>query len=134
MRNKIAILLTGFLLISSLAWAMEGALLYFQAAMQGSSVKLDWEMANESGISSYELFRKSNLEPTYKKVITLSPNGSRRYSFIDTDANPDFSVSGQITYKLTLNTSGSDVSHYTTLSQAPSSVQRSWGSIKSMFR
>jgi hypothetical protein len=134
MRNRIAILLTGFLLISTFAWAMEGALLYFQAAIQGSSVKIDWEMANESGIDNYDLYRKSNAEPNYKKLTSVSPNGSRRYSFTDTDVNIDYSVSGPITYRLTLNTAGTDVSHYTTLSQAPSSVQRSWGSIKSMFR
>jgi hypothetical protein len=134
MRRKISVLLTGLLLISSLAWAMEGALLYFQASLQGSSIKLDWEMSNESGISTFELYRKSNTDPAYKKITSLAPNGTKRYTFTDTEINPEFTVSGPITYKLTLNTSGVDVSHYTTFSQSPSSVQRSWGSIKSMFR
>lgn len=134
MYQKFIALFTGLLLVASVAWAMEGALTYFQATSTGSAVKLDWEMNNETGINSFELFRKTTIEPTYKKVTTLNPNGSRRYSHIDTEVTPDFSSNGAITYKLTLHTSGTDVSHYTTLSQSPSSVQRSWGSIKSMFR
>ena len=134
MRQKFTALLTGLLLVASVAWAMEGALTYFQATSTGSAVKLDWELSNENGINSFELSRKTGTEPVFKKVTTIAPNGSRRYTYLDTEVTPDFSSNGAITYKLTLNTSGTDVSHYTTLSQSPSSVQRSWGSIKSMFR
>src|SRR5688500_16990097 len=79
------------------------ALQYFQAIPQGSEIRLDWEVDNENGVNRFELHRKMEGEASYSRICTASPNGMRRYTFIDSDmfrnegANPQKTVF----YKLT---------------------------------
>jgi len=112
------------------------ALQYFQAIPEGSEIRLDWEVDNESGVSRFEIFRKMEGEASYARISTVSPNGMRRYSYMDSDMfrNETSQPQKTIFYKLSIVSAGAETAHYASVSYNPSAVQRSWGSIKSMFR
>jgi hypothetical protein len=77
------------------------------------------------------LFRKVN-EGSFQPVTTLHANGSGRYTFMDDDI---FKNESQVlTYELQVMKNGRYHKFYTTLSHNPTAIQRTWGSIKSMFK
>lgn len=112
------------------------ALQYFQAIPEGHEIRLDWEVNNENGINRFEVYRKLEGEASFARIATVSPNGLMRYSYLDTDMfrNDQANPQKTIQYKLSILGSGGETAHYATVSFNPSAVQRSWGSIKSMFR
>lgn len=107
---------------------------YFKAGFEGTDVKVEWEVANENGIQNYELSRKLPSESGFKKVSEFPAAGTRRYVVIDTDLRNAPNRIGTIAYKLTVKTTAGDAVFNTNFVNNPSSVERSWGSIKSMFR
>lgn len=113
--------------------ALSATITLFQATFDGSNVRIIWEVANETGVQGYDLYRKANNEPAFDRLTTMPPTGQPRYQYLDTDVyrGPQ---GGPFTYRLTVRTSTGDQSYTSTLGQTPSAVQRSWGSIKSMFR
>jgi hypothetical protein len=110
----------------------------FQVSADGTSVRVDWEVANETGVSAFDLYRRNGNDPVFERITSIAPTGQRRYQYIDADlyrgTGATSGSGGPYTYRLTIRTTGADQSYTTTLSQTPSAVQRSWGSIKSMFR
>ncbi len=87
---------------------------YFRAGFEGTDVKVEWEVNSESTVSGFDVYRKLSGKDTDLRTV---PNRT-----------------GTITYKLTVETSTGDQSFTTAFVNNPSSVERSWGSIKSMFR
>jgi len=77
-------------------------------------------------------------------VSTTAATGQRRYQYLDTNvyrlSGPGATVptpaagNGPYTYRLTVRSPNGDQSYLTILVGTPSAVQRSWGTIKSMFR
>lgn len=139
MRNLIrtplrSTLLLAGLLVSLAAFALTGPVSVFTGAFEGIDARLSWE-TSETGLQGFELSRRSGNDPTYQSLVTLQPNGTGRYAFLDQNLYKNNDVSlGTFTYKLTARTTSGDFNYSVTLSQTPSAVQRSWGSIKSMFR
>lgn len=130
-------LLFTLLLLATTTWAV--TLTAFQATMEGASVRIDWEVLNESGLSSFELYRKGATEASYNRLTVITPTGQRRYQYLDANlyrgpATPASTNGGPYSYRLLVKTASGDQTYTTMLSQTPSAVQRSWGSIKSMFR
>ena len=124
------------LLLGALAaFAASGPVSLFNGTFEGIDARLNWEVSSESGLRNFELWRHSATDPNYQKLVTVQPNGSGRYTFLDQNLykNNDASL-GTFTYKLVASTTSGDYNYSFTLSQTPSAVQRSWGSIKSMFR
>ena len=127
------------LLLLSVSLAFGATITLFQASYDNSNVLIAWEVASEAGVQNYDLYRKANNEPDFTKLTTVSPSGQARYQYLDTDvyrgtAGSTGTMGGPFTYRLTVRTAGDDQSYVSTLGQTPSAVQRSWGSIKSMFR
>ncbi len=119
------------------AYALSGPVTSFTGTFEGIDARLNWELSSETGLQRFELWRHSAADPTFQKLATIQPNGSARYTFLDqnlykTDENNN--TIGAFTYKLVATTSSGDFNNVLQLSQTPSAVQRSWGSIKSMFR
>ncbi|HEX8427765.1 hypothetical protein [Hymenobacter sp.] len=139
MLHKVSVSLLLFVLLSA-TLAFGATITLFQASYDNSNVRLVWEVANESGVLNYDLYRKANNEPTFTKLTTISPSGQSRYQYLDSDVyrgTPNgmgTQGGGPFTYRLTVRTTAGDQSYTSTLGQTPSAVQRSWGSIKSMFR
>lgn len=122
--------------------ALAATLMLFTAAYDGASVKVEWEVSSEGDVSGFDLYRRAASETSFSLVSNVVPTGQRRYQYVDTNvyrlANgstaPNMAASGPFTYRLTVHSTSGDQSYTTVLAGTPSAVQRSWGTIKSMFR
>ncbi|SHI65692.1 hypothetical protein SAMN02745146_1306 [Hymenobacter daecheongensis DSM 21074] len=125
------------LLLLGVSLALGATITLFQASFDGTNVRVDWEVTNEAGVDSYEIWRKANNEPSFGRLTTVAPTAQRRYQFLDTNVYRGVAGTtsgGPFTYRLTVRTTTGDQNYTTVLNPTPSAVQRSWGSIKSMFR
>jgi hypothetical protein len=122
------------LLLLCTTLAMGATITLFQAVFDSNNVRVTWEVASESGVQSYELYRKTNADPGFNRLTTLAPTGQGRYQYLDTDVYRGAQGGGPFIYRLNVRTTTGDQQYTSTLGQTPSAVQRSWGSIKSMFR
>jgi hypothetical protein len=120
------------LLLLSVSLVFGATITLFQASYDDANAQITWEVGSEAGVENYELYRKANNEPAFTKLTTIAPSGQDHYRYLDSEVHRE--VGGPFTYRLTVRTTATDHSYLSTLDQAPSAVQRSWGSIKSMFR
>ena len=134
-------LLALLLVLGSVAAVYAATLTLFTAAYSGTVVKVDWEVSNEVDVTGFELARKSVTETSYSLVSTTAATGQRRYLYLDTNVfrgtattGTTGTLGGPYTYRLTVRSPAGDQSYLTALVGTPSAVQRSWGTIKSMFR
>ncbi len=97
-----------------------------------SDIKIDWTIENEAGVSEYRLYRKTGGSSEQKYVATLYANGSRKYTYHDKDVFKTEATT--ITYELRVIKNGSPSFFYASLTYSTTSVQRTWGSIKGMFK
>lgn len=105
----------------------------FFASYQGVDIRLDWELNDETGINSFDLYRKID-NAAEKKIVTLNPTGALAYYFIDNNIYKSNDIPQTIVYKLIARSSQGDNIISTSIQHNPTAVQRSWGSIKSMFK
>ena len=131
-------LLALLLVLGSAAAVYAATLTLFTAAYSGTVVRVEWEVSNEVDVTGFELARKSATDATYSMVSTTAATGQRRYLFLDTNVYRGTATTGttggSYTYRLTVRGPNGDQSYLTPLAGTPSAVQRSWGTIKSMFR
>ncbi|SDM61836.1 hypothetical protein SAMN05421823_11735 [Catalinimonas alkaloidigena] len=122
------------LLITLLAaWRSPARVNQFTASYYNEGVRLDWSLA-ENDVSQFELHRKDDDDQTYSKVTNVSPNLSGQYHYLDKGLYEDELFLNELEYRLTAIHDSSQVFYYTTISSAPTAFERSWDSIKSMFR
>jgi hypothetical protein len=117
----------------SVVLAYGASIATFQATYDDTNVRIEWEVNSEGGVQEYALYRKANNEPSFTKLASLEPNRQRAYHFIDQNSYHGLN-GGPFTYHLVVLTSSGQQSFYTVLNQMPSAVERSWGTIKSMFK
>ncbi|WP_310392369.1 hypothetical protein [Hymenobacter sp.] len=130
------------LVLWSAAVAVAASLTLFTAAYDGANVRVEWEVNTETDVTGFELSRKAATETSYTAVSTVVPTGQRRYQHLDTNVYRASGAGtagaaaggGPYTYRLTVRSPGGDQSYLTVMAGTPSAVQRSWGTIKSMFR
>ena len=128
-------LLALLLVLGSAAAVYAATLTLFTAAYSGTVVKVEWEVSNEVDVTGFELARKSATDASYTLVNTTATTGQRRYLYTDTNVyRTAGTTGGSYTYRLTVRSPAGDQSYLTVLAGTPSAVQRSWGTIKSMFR
>lgn len=107
----------------------------FSATYQGSDVRLEWRVSQEETVSFYEIYRKRNDDAAYTKIGRVANLNAGTYTFIDDNLYKTDEVQAGITYKLSIKHQDNSVNNYfTTINANPTAIQRSWGSIKSMFR
>lgn len=107
----------------------------FHARSNGDSIILEWKSTQESNLDSYMVERKS-VNGNFVQISTVAPKGSNSYySFEDKNA---YKTSSSIyVYRLRIVDKGSYENHYSnevTVYHSVSSVKKTWGSIKAMFR
>ena len=134
MRNATRMLFLAFalMLFANVAKGQNLTLNYFHASPDGSDVLISWEVPSEAGISDFKLWRKMNDETQYALLGNVSPTGSLAYNFQDYTVFKDEAKT--ISYKLQVFQNGAVFTYYTDITHNPTSVQRTWGSIKAMFR
>lgn len=129
-----------FLFCTVALFAMEVDLTSFTARSNGSNITLEWDSSREMQISHYEILRSTENQNDFKYVATVTAKGSpSHYSFVDENAymkgeRPE--VSGTVySYKLKM-VNGNKVAYSDPVSvtHSVSSVRRTWGMIKEMFR
>jgi hypothetical protein len=106
----------------------------FLATYQGADIRLEWKISDESGVSSYEISRKKDSDAAYGRLSEISTSNQGTYVWVDDNLYKDGDAMENISYRLTANTSSGPKYFYTNIQHSPTAVQRSWGSIKSMFR
>ena len=131
-----------FLLGALLALALPG-LVYAgvikgqpSARSDGSSITIHWDSDDESGVVSYEIARKAGWDGQYIVLVAAykAKGSNQPYDFVDETAFRTTSTFYK--YRITAIYAGGARSDPFEIgvSHAVSSVRRTWGSIKAMFR
>jgi len=108
-----------------------------KAESRGEEIVVEWNTGGEAGFHTFEVERKSNEVPTYRRIgqiIAKGDNGTYRFvdngAFFKTNADKEFS------YRV--RAVGPGIEQYsppvTVTHEVVSSVKRSWGMIKELFR
>lgn len=119
-----------FVLLSSFQLQMQS----FTASYQGADIRLEWKVSEETGVTAYEISRKKDSDPNYYRLTEVAASSAVSYTWLDDNLYKDGDASENINYRLTAVSSSGQKSFYTNIQHSPTAVQRSWGSIKSMFR
>ena len=106
----------------------------FIATYQGSDIRLEWKVCDESGLSSFEIARKKEGDAAYSRLTEIPASNQASYFWVDDNLYKDGDAMENISYRLAAQTSSGPKYFYTNIQHSPTAVQRSWGSIKSMFR
>jgi hypothetical protein len=137
MSKKIVIGLTCLILASLAATAGSGIFSFIRAVPQGNDILLQWKSGNEAGIIRYEVERKSEEVTEFRRVsggITARGNNTT-YTFTDDGAFFKPQGGKKFTYRVKgVGTNFEQYSSFTTVVHEVSSVRRSWGMIKELFR
>lgn len=117
----------------------------FVARSDGRAITLEWRTAQEQNISVYEIERSPAHQTDFKRVGSVQARGGQQvYRFIDENAlvanvpgNHAATQSGVVySYRLKIIDTGDKATYSSVISVAHtvSSVRRTWGMIKEMFR
>ncbi|MDT8322753.1 MAG: hypothetical protein RRA94_01475 [Bacteroidota bacterium] len=133
--KRIFSVLVILLLVS--ATAFSGAFLdFFNGRSDGDNIVLEWKTRSESNLQRYEIQRKAGQDGDFVTLSTVNPKGSNSlYTYIDRSAYK--ATQSIYVYRLKIvESAGSPASFSSeiTVSHSVSSVKRTWGSIKAMFR
>ena len=107
------------------------------AYSNGTNIVVRWSSESEGDISGYRVERRAGREGSPFVMLTtsdISPRGpGSLYEFID---NAAYRVTDNVyVYRVTAVMPGSrSIEYYVTVNHSVSSVRRTWGSIKAMFR
>lgn len=117
----------------------------FLARSDGRAITIEWRSAQETGISLYEVERSPVNQTDFKRIGSVSARGAQQaYRFIDENAlvastnGGNGSVQGGSVYVYRLKiievNDKATYSNTISVSHTISSVRRTWGMIKEMFR
>ena len=105
---------------------------YFNLKVDGAQILLEWELQSEIGVKEFRVFRRFNDEPSLAHLVTMPVKGLMKYNYLDDDM---FKTQGRVVhYELHIVTDKKTFKYFASQSHNPTSIQRTWGSIKSMFR
>jgi hypothetical protein len=106
----------------------------FLAVYQGSDIRLEWKVSDESDVQAYEISRKKDSDASYSRLAEIPQSSLGAYVWIDDNLYKDGDAIENISYRLAAVSVSGPKYFYTNIQHSPTAVQRSWGSIKSMFR
>lgn len=134
--KKKSIILYVFLALLGVSGALNaGAFIEFiNASSDGNNVTLEWKTSKEENVENFVLERKS-VNGGFSYITSLEPKGNYSYyNYVDDSAYK--TSSGQLyVYRLKIVDKDKSVTHIdVSVNHNVSSVKRTWGSIKAMFR
>lgn len=131
-KNTIFLVVAIVLLTSTL---FAGALIEFlHASSDGENVILTWQTTQETSVKEFIVMRGTTRENMIE-IESLSPIGSNSlYTYVDENAYK--TTNSFYVYKLKIVDNDNSVSYsgYVSVTHQVSSVKRTWGSIKALFR
>ena len=106
-----------------------------QARSDGNNVTIQWNTTEESGLSEFVIERQAGTESGYVAIGSMAPKGPGSfYEFIDQTAFKSVASVYQYRIKIVALDGSATFSKAITVSHNVSSVKRTWGSLKAMFR
>jgi hypothetical protein len=131
-KNIYIIPLLFFLLLSVSGFGQSVIVSDFNLTSDGADVLLEWELPDESGIIEYRLYRRLNQNPSQDHIVTIKADGSGSYRYLDDGIfKRDSKV---IHYDLEIIQERKTDVLTNSITHNPTSIQRTWGSIKAMFK
>lgn len=106
----------------------------FMATSQGADIRLEWSVANESGVKSFDIYKKLRSEQHYNHISSVNPMGQKAYVYLDDDSFKNNESLQDIYYKLSIKSAQGNTNYYSSVQQGPTVIERTWASIKSMFK
>ena len=131
------LLLAGWAASSDVASAQNSARLdFFKVDRENNDMVVTWKATTESGVSRYELQRKTRFTNNQFVVVAeVSPHGTgKTYRLMDDQV---YKVSSeQVDYRLEVVYSNGirEELGQQSINYTPTAVRRTWGSIKAMFQ
>jgi hypothetical protein len=132
------ILPVGALIFFMASFSLSGAIRdgSFAARSDGSTITLQWVSEDENGVLRFEIERKAGVNGQFFSLVQIPLRGNNAsYVYIDDSA---FLRATESVYQYRINVvyaNGSSVYYGPiTVTHSVSSVRRTWGSIKAMFR
>lgn len=133
--KKTNFIFTVFLLLTGIFIYAGASLVYFQVTSLNEQVIIEWQTQEEVSLTKFEILRKAG-NGNFAKIGEVKAAGSfSTYKYID--KNIFKTTQNNYTYKLRfINTKGQPDGYSAEKSILPniSSVKRTWGSIKALFR
>jgi hypothetical protein len=106
-----------------------------QARSDGNNVTIQWGTTDESGVKEFGIERRPVSGNDFVLVSTIAPKGSNSYyEYVDQSAFKTMGTVYQYRIRIVDMNSGVTYSDPISVSHNVSSVKRTWGSLKAMFR
>lgn len=140
--KRIAFVIFFVLTAIALVFASDSVIKSFSAESGGDYVTIKWSTDNEANVKQFDVER-SAADNNFKKIHQkISAGKSNNYSFIDEEAfmkqdiNPELQSQKVYSYriKIVYKDNSSTYSDESYVAHKPSSIRRTWGMIKEMFR
>lgn len=133
---KVFICLVSLVVLASSAFA--GAIIKdgtLQAHSDGNNVTIQWGTTDEVSLSEFLVERQAGSEGGFVLIGSVAPKGSNSfYEFVDQTAFKTITSVYQYRIKIVSQDGSYTYSKTVTVSHNVSSVKRTWGSLKAMFR
>ncbi len=127
-------------LAATTTFAVDSAVEYLRARSTGSAVVIEWRSGTENNVAKYEVERAGQ-DGIFRYVATVEAKGNNQtYEYTDNEAfnKPDGNkvAASYFTYRLRLVRTDRTADYSVTagVSHSVSSIKRTWGMIKEMFR
>ncbi|MFN3135799.1 MAG: hypothetical protein ACK44H_09560 [Candidatus Kryptonium sp.] len=122
-------------LVLTFMLAMAGSVVeYFTAQSQNDNIIVRWKTSDETGVQKFILERSINQINEFFKLAEISPKGNNSiYEYVDASAFKQMDNIYLYRLQVVTNNGSFYVGPITVLHKV-SSVKRTWGSIKAMFR
>ena len=139
MKRLLLFSLAGLLIAGlSTVFAVSNVFRSVKAESLGEEIKIEWKTNGESGFHTFEIERRSNEVPSYRRIgSVIAKGGSETYTFVDNGAFFRTNANKEFTYRVKA-VGSSSLEQYslpvTVSHKVVSSVKRSWGMIKELFR
>ncbi len=140
---RIKIFIFALFLSCTTLFAAEISLDYLTAKSDGKTITIEWKSSTERSITRYEVERAST-DLQYRYIATIDARGGQSsYRYTDEDAfmkqtgeTPSVAQLTKYSYRLKYVGSDNTINYSNSVSVAHnvSSVRRTWGMIKEIFR
>lgn len=102
----------------------------------GDAIILQWTTLREEGVTSFEVQRRGPESPVFVRIGTVELKGSgNRYTYVDNSAFNKATERKEYSYRIKgITRTGNIYSQLMTINHEVSSVRKSWGMIKELFR
>jgi len=122
-----------FVIISAVITFAGADILKFSARSQSGNVVIDWQTITETNVNRFVIERKT-VNGSFIEIGSVNPRSDKNYEFVDQTAFKDADQLYIYRLKIVDNDGSVSYSEEKAVAHNVSSVKRTWGSIKALFR